>query len=59
MSFLDGYKTWIGIAITVIGSLAGVLGYDLGDLTGVQNSLIALIGAVVATYGHYVTKRGA
>ena len=52
---LQGYKTWIGIVITLLGTL-GVL-ENLG-VTGEQVSNIAdvvfqLIGLLVAAYGNY------
>jgi len=57
---LDGYKTYIGIAITVISTLAGVFGKDWGiDYAGVEAALGTLVGAGIALYGYLVTNRGA
>ena len=53
---LNGYKTYIGIAITILGSLSGLFGWDLGDLAGLQDQLIVLFGAIIAIYGRYVAK---
>ena len=53
---LSGYKTYIGIFITVVGTLSGLFGWNLGDLAGVQDQIIALIGAALALYGRFVTQ---
>jgi len=53
---LEGWKTYIGIAITVIGTLSGLFHWNLGDLAGVQDQIIALVGAALALYGRFVTK---
>jgi lysozyme len=53
---LEGYKTYLGIAITVLGSLSALFGWNLGDLAGLQDQVIALVGAVLALYGRFVTK---
>jgi hypothetical protein len=51
-----GYKTYIGIGITVLGSLSALFGWNLGDLAGLQDQVIALVGAALAIYGRFVTK---
>ena len=53
---LEGYKTYIGIAITVLGTLAGIFHWNLGNLTGVQEQVIVLVGAAIALYGRYKAK---
>lgn len=56
----EGYKTYIGIAITVISQLLAFFGKDLGiDWKAVEASVGALFGAAIALYGYIVTKRGA
>jgi hypothetical protein len=54
---LSGYKTYIGIAITVLGSLSALFGWNLGDLAGLQDQIIALVGAVIAIYGRFVVGK--
>jgi hypothetical protein len=51
-----GYKTYVGIAIAIIGACSGLFGWDLGDLAGVQDQLITLVGSVIAIYGRAVAK---
>lgn len=53
---LSGYKTYIGVAISILGSLSSLLGWDLGDLAGLQDQLIAIVGGLIAIYGRYVAK---
>lgn len=50
---LEGYKTYIGIAITILGSVG--LGYlvtpsQLGDLV---DSILKIAGIVISVYGNY------
>jgi len=60
MKLLDGYKTYIGIIITIISTILGLLGKDTGiDWTGVEAGIGALVGAAVSLYGYLVTNRGA
>jgi len=54
---LSGYKTYIGIVITVIGSLSGLFGWNLGDLAGLQDQIIALVGAALAIYGRFAVGK--
>ncbi len=56
---LDGYKTYIGIFFTTLGTLSGVFGWDVGALVGAQDFIVTLAGAVIALYGYVVTNRGA
>lgn len=48
---LHGYRTYVGIAITILGSLSTVFGWGLGDLAGVQDAIITLVGSAIAIYG--------
>lgn len=60
MKFLDGYKTYIGVAITLISTLLGLLGKDFGiDWAGVEAGVGTLVGALISLYGYIVTNRGA
>lgn len=70
MSFLDGKKTYIGILIAAVPTVAGFLGYnvsvegatELGDilsnLISEFEEIITLGGALLAAYGRRVTKAG-
>ena len=53
---LSGYKTYIGIAITILGAASGIFHWNLGDLAGVQDQVITLAGSLIALYGRAVTK---
>jgi len=48
---LKGYRTYVGIGISVLGSLSSIYGWGLGDLAQVQDAVIALVGAGIAVYG--------
>lgn len=56
-SFLDGKRTWIGLAIT----LAGVFGLSKyissEELTNILNAVFTLAGLIVASYGNYKAQR--
>jgi uncharacterized MnhB-related membrane protein len=57
---LNGYKTIIGVVITVLSSLAAIFGKDLGiDWAGVEAAATAIVGACISLYGYLVTNRGA
>jgi len=53
---LDGLKTYIGIAISIIGALAGVFHWNLPDIAGIQDQIVTLVGAGIAIYGRFTTK---
>lgn len=53
---LQGYKTYIGILITIIGALSGLFQWGLGDLAGIQDQLITLVGSLIAIYGRFASK---
>jgi len=50
---MNGYKTWVGLIITVLGMLG------LGDLvnneqlTTLINAILQIVGIVIAVYGNY------
>lgn len=54
---LSGYKTYIGIAITVLGSLSSLFNWNLGDLAGLQDQVVALVGAAIAIYGRFAVGK--
>jgi len=56
MKFLDGYKTYLGILFTILGAASGVFGWGLGDLAGVQDQVITLVGSLIAIWGRASVK---
>jgi len=60
-NILKGKKTYIGIIIALIPTLAKLFGYDL-SVEGAQelgveiDALVTYIGLIIATYGRVVTK---
>lgn len=66
MSLLDGKKTYIGIIIAVVPTLASFFGYTVGDVAEVGTLLSTLagnvetisvtLGGLIAWYGRSVTK---
>lgn len=53
---LNGYKTYIGILISVISGLAAALGKDWGiDWAGFEAALVSAVGALISVYG-YIKK---
>ena len=59
MDFLSGYKTYIGIIIAALPAVAGIFHWNLGDLTGLQDQLVTLIGAAIAIFGRFTAKPSA
>lgn len=60
-NILPGLKTYIGIALTLFGTLAQSFGWDWwanisGDVNTAANQVVALIGSAVAIYGRAVAK---
>ena len=53
---LDGWKTFIGLAIAAAGAFSKNLGLDVGELTGVSDAVIMLVGFAVAVWGRLVAK---
>ncbi len=52
-SFLDGKRTWIGLAITVAG-IFGLSKYiSSEELTNILNVIFTLLGLIVTAYGNY------
>lgn len=56
MDILNGYKTYIGIFIAILPAIAKLFGKDLGDLTGLEETLITIVGGIVALIGRFVAK---
>ena len=53
MEFLQGKKTYIGIAVAFLGAL-GVFKYvSGGDLAAVLNTFAEFVGLAIAIYGRY------
>lgn len=50
---LEGYKTWAGIIISILGTLGigNIIGSE--NLSGIINGIVSLIGFVLAAYGNY------
>ena len=60
-NFLPGLKTYIGLAVTLMGALAQQLGWDWwglisADVTTGANMVVELIGLAIAAYGRAVAK---
>jgi hypothetical protein len=57
MNFLQGYRTYIGAAIVLLGMIGKLTGLEwLNDLGGLENSLIELVGVLVVIYGRANVK---
>lgn len=53
---LNGYKTYIGIAISVVSALAAAFGRDWGiDWSGLELAITNAVAALIAVYG-YIKK---
>jgi hypothetical protein len=59
-NFMEGYKTYTGIAITLISSVVGLLGMNdiisNEDITTTISAIGTLVGTVLAIYGRYKAK---
>jgi hypothetical protein len=56
---LDGYKTYIGIIITLLGVVAGLFHYDITWLSQSQADIVSIVGLGIATYGRAKAKPAA
>jgi len=56
---MNGYKTIIGAAISILATVLAAAGVDLGtvDLPSIGNQLIAVIGGAIAIYGRVVATK--
>jgi hypothetical protein len=52
---LAGYKTYIGLAITLIGVVATKAGWSV-DATGLANDIATFGGLAIAVVGRFVAK---
>ena len=53
---MKGYKTYTGIAVTLLGAF-GIFSYvSESDLTTTLNTIMTIIGAGLASYGRYKAK---
>jgi len=50
---MEGYKTWTGLAITLLGiiGVGNVIGND--TLASIVNTIGTLAGLLIAAYGNY------
>ena len=53
---LDGYKTYVGIIVTLAGSFGVTNLVSSSDLTTTLNTIVTLVGAALALYGRYAAK---
>lgn len=47
---LESKSVW-GALLAIAGTVASLLGYDIGDTNGLANEIVVLVGSVVAIYG--------
>lgn len=59
--FLEGKKTYIGLAVTILALTTGIeISEDHVTVALDQvNAILAAAGQLIALYGYIVTKRGA
>lgn len=59
-NFMEGYKTYTGITITLVSSIVGLLGMNdvisNEEITTVISAIGTLVGTVLAIYGRYQAK---
>lgn len=57
---MEGYKTYTGIAITLVSSVVGLLGMNdvisNEEITTIISAIGTLVGTVLAIYGRYKAK---
>lgn len=54
MDWLEGKKTYIGIFITLIGTLGNAVGVP--GLDGIASAAVNVVGAAIAAYGRYKAR---
>lgn len=59
MTFLSGSKTYIGLFVALIPTVASLFGYDVSatfneDFTKLAEELVVLVGIAIAFYGRSV-----
>lgn len=60
-NFLPGLKTYVGIAVTLFGTLAQAMGWGWfeaisADVQMTVNQIIAVVGGIIAIYGRAAAK---
>ena len=55
INMLNGYKTYSGLAITLIGLAAQVFEVDMtpGEIEGIVEAIIGFVGIAIAVYGRW------
>lgn len=55
LTSLTGYRTWLGLAITIIGTfgLYEKLGLSKDDVSQIVDTAVTLAGLILAAYGNY------
>lgn len=48
---LEGYKTLIGAIVALAAEGARLAGVDIGDQQGLVNSILVILGGILAIYG--------
>lgn len=48
---LNGYKTLIGAAVALAAEGLRLVGIDIGDQEGLVNSILVIVGGLLAIYG--------
>jgi hypothetical protein len=64
MDFLPGAKTFIGLAIALLGTLATALHWDWWgaispDVETAANTVVSLVGIVIGIYGKFMANKRA
>lgn len=62
MDFMKGYKTWVGLAMTIMGMLSSQFGWTWWDATAESTRLaieqgFMTVGSMLAVYGNYMSHR--
>ena len=57
IKFLEGKKTYIGLALALFGALGGSNLISEGELAQLLDSIFEVVGILFAAYGRYVTKK--
>lgn len=53
---LEGYKTIIGASVALLAEILRLSGIDIADQQGLVNSILVIVGVVLAIYGRVVAK---
>jgi len=55
--FLEGYKTWSGIILTIVGLIGLPSWISEGQLSSLLESLFVILGILVSVYGNYKSHK--